>query len=83
MEYAEEIFINGIANLANVNQCSSYINCNNNFNTVLLSGFIDGRTSDRYNITSSYSFVNYSGTIKNNSSIIEQKCETNVYKLRS
>lgn len=64
-----QIYINGIAYLANVTQCSSYINCNNNFNTLLLSGFIYGQAFGNYNIINSYSFVNYSGTIKNNSCI--------------
>lgn len=63
------IYINGIASLADVTQCSSYINCNNNFDTLLLSGFIYGQAFYDYNITNSYSFVNYSGTIKNNSCI--------------
>lgn len=64
-----QIYINGIAYLANVTQCSSYINCTNNFDTLLLSGFIYGQAFGNYNIINSYSFVNYSGTIKNNSCI--------------
>lgn len=64
-----QIYINGIAYLANVTKCSSYINCTNNFDTLLLSGFIYGEGFYDYNIINSYSYVNYSGIIKNNSCI--------------
>ena len=64
-----QTYINGIAYLADVTQCLSYINCNNDFNTLLLSGFIYGQSFYHYDIINSYSFVNYSGIIKNNSCI--------------